>query len=148
MKKIETVLDHMLSHPTYAKLRQQSCFGLVKKALPATLQRGILFMYVKNRTLFFALKHPAFKMEFDYKLSLIKKLLSSLPPLQEACKVHEIEHVKAFVSKFSAAPEPKDSTEPRYRERAHSNFAIHAENEHLKSAFYAIRENVAKNRES
>ncbi len=137
----------MLAHPTYAKLRQQTCFSLIKKALPATLQRGILFMYVKNRTLFFAVKHPAFKMEFDYKLSLIKKLLSSMPPLQEACGVHRIEQVKVFVSKFSTQPEPESSSEPRYTERAHPDFAVRTDNERLTSVFEAIRESVAKNRE-
>ena len=145
MKDIETVLDHILAHPTYAKLRQQSCFALIKKALPATLQRGILFMYVKDRTLFFAVKHPAFKMEFDYKLSLIKKLLSTMPPLQEACAAHTIEQVKVFVSRFSAEPKPETDTHPRYRERAHPDFAVRAENERLVSIFEAIRTSVAEN---
>jgi len=47
MKKVETVIDHLLSQPAYAVLRQQRCFRLIKKALPATLRRGILFIYVK-----------------------------------------------------------------------------------------------------
>ena len=147
MKNIETVLGHLVAQPLYAKLRRQECFDLVKKALPASLQRGILFIYVKNRTLFFAVKHPVFKMEFDYKLSLIKKLLSTLPPLKEACADHRIEQVKVFVSKFSPAPEPAEPTEPRYRERARPDFAIHTEKESLKALFDAIKESVARNRE-
>jgi len=146
MKKVNAVLDHLLDHPLYAKLREQECFRLIRRALPAPLQRGVLFMYVKNRTLFFAVKHPAFKMEFDYKLPFIKNLLTTLPPLREACGGHEIRQVKAFVSRFSAAPEPPKTTEPRYRERAHPDFAVRADDEAIRDAFEAIRRTVAANR--
>jgi hypothetical protein len=146
MKKIDTVLTHLISQPIYAKLRRQECFHLIKKALPPSLQRGILFIFVKNRTLFFALKHPAFKMEFDYKLSSIKNLLSTLPPLKEACKAHEIKDVKAFVSKF--APEVntvhRDSI-PRYKERAQGVFDILVNDEMMHHHFKKIQETIQKN---
>jgi hypothetical protein len=145
MKKVHAVLDHLLAQPVYAKLRQQECFRLLKKALPAPLQRGILFIYVKNRTLFFALKHPAFKMEFDYKLSMIKSLLSTLPPLKEACGGYEIREVKAFVSRFAPAPEPAADTVPRYRERAHPGFAVRSRDPDIARAFDALKESVAHN---
>ncbi len=132
----------MLSQPAYAVLRQQKCFQLIKKALPLNLRHGILFIYVKNGTLFFALKHPAFKMEFDYKLSLIKNLLSTLPPLQEACSTHEIHQIKAFVSRF--APEPKKSTDtvPHYKERSDGDFGIECKNERIKKEFEALKETI------
>ncbi len=142
MKKVETVLDHLLSHPTYAVVRRQKCFQLIKKALPKRLQDGILFIYVKNKTLFFALKHPAYKMEFDYKLSLIKNLLTTLPPIKDACSAHEIRQVKSFVSKF--APERKKGVDsvPRYKERSSGMFAVHAENEDLKKRFEELKETI------
>ncbi len=142
MKKVETVIDHLLSQPAYAVLRQQRCFRLIKKALPPTLRHGILFIYVKNGTLFFALKHPAYKMEFDYKLSLIKNLLSTLPPLREACGTHDIRNIKAFVSRF--APEPKESLQsvPRYKERAGGSFKIECKNERIKKEFESLKETI------
>lgn len=146
MKKIDAVLTHLISQPIYAKLRQQECFRLIKKALPPSLQRGILFIFVKNRTLFFALKHPAFKMEFDYKLSSIKNLLSTLPPLKEACKAHEIKDIKAFVSKF--APEVKTmhrSSIPRYKERAQGTFDILAKDDTMHNRFKEIQETIQQN---
>jgi hypothetical protein len=145
MKKIDSVLTHFVSQPIYAKLQRQTCFRLVKKALPASLQRGILFIYVKNRTLFFAVKHPAFKMEFDYKLSLIKNLLSTLPPLKEACKTHEIKEVKAFVSKFAPVPKTPGSTDPHYTERARGRFEVHAESDEIKAAFEEIKKTIERN---
>ena len=145
MKKIDTVLTHLVAHPIYAKLHQQECFRLIKEALPAPLQRGILFIYVKNRTLFFAVKHPAFKMEFDYKLSLIKNLLTTLPPLKEACAEHNIEHVKAFVSKFAPKPKPASETVPHYRERAEGTFAVKTDDDALKAAFEALKETIGDN---
>lgn len=142
MKKVETVLEHLISQPIYFRLRQQNCFKLIKSALPANLQRGVLFIFVKEKTLFFALKHPAFKMEFDYKLSLIKNLLTTLPPLKEACREHEIDRVKAFVSKFAPAREPNEDCVPRYRERSNGEFAVKCENERLKEEFEALKETI------
>ncbi|WP_456404308.1 hypothetical protein [Hydrogenimonas sp.] len=142
MKNVETVLDHLLSQPIYATLRQQRCFRLIKKALPQSLQRGILFLYVKNGTLFFALKHPAFKMEFDYKLSLIKNLLTTLPPLKEACGSHEIRDVRAFVSRFAPTPKESGDTVPRYRERADGSFRIASRKEEIKKEFEALKETI------
>ena len=142
MKKVESVLAHLLAHPIYAKLHERECFRLLRKALPEALRRGVLFMYVKNRTLFFAVKHPAFKMEFDYKLPLIKNLLTTLPPLKEACG-DEIREVKAFVSRFAPAPKPASDTVPRYRERATGTFRA-PRDEELADAFEAIKEVIAR----
>ena len=146
MKKIDTVLTHLVAQPIYARLRERECFRRIKQALPEPMRRGILFMYVKNQTLFFAMKHPAFKMEFDYKLSSIKNLLTSLPPLKEACGDFRIEHVKAFVSKFSPEPKPVKDTEPRYRERATGTFSVTAKKEPIKEAFESIKETIERNR--
>ncbi len=142
MKKVETVLSHLLSQPSYAVLRRQKCFQLIKKALPGQLQNGILFIYVKDKTLFFALKHPAYKMEFDYKLSLIKNLLTTLPPLKEACSGHEIRQVKSFVSRFAPKRTESSDTIPRYKERSNGKFAVHSENEELKRRFEELKESI------
>ena len=146
MKKVNAVLDHLLDQPIYAKLRKQECFRLIEQALPAPLRRGILFIYVKNRILFFALKHPAFKMEFDYKLSMIKSLLSTLPPLKEACGHHEIRDVKAFVSRFAPAPKPPPDTIPRYRERAHPDVPMRSCDPDIAEKLDALRQEIARNR--
>ncbi len=142
MKKVDTVLTHLLSQPVYAVLKQQKCFRLIKKALPATLQRGVLFIYVKNKTLFFALKHPAYKMEFDYKLSIIKNLLTTLPPIQEACSEYEIQHVKTFVSKFAAKPKEAKDTVPYFKERASGDFEIKCKNKALGKEFEALKKTI------
>ncbi len=146
MKKIETVIEHLIADPTYSRLRAHTCFGRIKKALPDPLRRGILFMYVKNDTLFFALKHPAFKMEFDYKLPTVKKLLSTLPPLQEACGGYGIRRIKTFVSRFAASPNPTRDTEPRYKEAATSGFAVHTSDPVFHKTFEAIKRSIDENR--
>ena len=145
MKKVDSILAHLRDQPLYAKLRKQSCFSTLAKALPASLQRGVLFMYVKNRILFIAVKHPAFKMEFDYKLSSIKSLLRSLPPLVEACRDHEIADIRVFVSKYAPDPEPKRPTEPRYKEHAHPDFPLKAQTPEIRDLFEQIRQAIARN---
>lgn len=81
-------------------------------------------------------------MEFDYKLSLIKNLLSTLPPLKEACGTHEIRRVKAFVSKF--APEPKESSDsvPFYKERSAGEFKIECKNGKIRERFESLKETI------
>jgi len=142
MKNINAVLNHLLSNPLYSKIKHQKCFALIKKSLPEPMQKGILFIYVKNETLFFALKHPAHKMEFDYKLSLIKNLLSSLPPLQDACKNYNIKKIKTFVSKFTTKSENKIDTVPRYKECSTALFEIKAEDDAIKEKFEAIKREI------
>jgi len=142
MKNINVVLNHLVANPLYSRLKHQKCFDLIQKSLPRPLQKGILFMYVKNDTLFFALKHPAFKMEFDYKLSLIKTLLSSLPPLQVACKTYNIKRIKTFVSKFTTQTETQKNTVPRYKECAKGVFEIRAQNDDIKEKFEAIKRQI------
>jgi len=144
MKNIDIILEHLLSDPLYSKLNQQECFTLIKKSLPKPLQKGILFMYVKDETLFIALRHPAHKMEFDYKLSLVKNLLSSLPPLQDSCKDYNIKKIKTFVSKFTKKPEPKIDTVPRYKELSTSSFEIRAKDDDIKDKFEDIKREIKK----
>jgi len=144
MKNINVVLNHLITNPLYSKLKHQKCFALIKKSLPEPLQKGILFMYVKNDTLFFALKHPAFKMEFDYKLSLIKTLLSSLPPLQESCKTYNIKKIKTFVSKFTTQSENRTDTVPRYKESATGLFEIKAQDDNIKEKFEIIKRYITQ----
>ncbi|WP_353661154.1 hypothetical protein [Hydrogenimonas sp. SS33] len=146
MKKVDSVLTHLLAHPVYAKLQEQACFRLIRKALPETLRRGVLFMYVKNRILFFAVKHPAFKMEFDYKLATIKNLLTTLPPLQEACGAHGIRDIRVFVSRFAPKPAPSPETHPRYKERATGAFDLRLKDEALQESFESIKKSIAENR--
>jgi hypothetical protein len=140
MKKVDRVLDHLLANPLYARLRTHGCFRQLQSALPEPLRRGILFMYVKNRTLFIALKHPAFKMEIDYKLSTIKNLLSTLPPLKEACGEFGIDRIKTFVSRYAPPPRPPEDTVPRYKEHATGRFAITTKDEALQKRFAQIRD--------
>ena len=111
------------------------------------MRRGILFMYVRNGTLFFALRHPAYKMEFDYKLPMIKSLLSTIPPLKEACQDHEIRQIRTFVSKFAPKPAARASSEPRYKERATGRFQANVRDETLHRLFEEITETVIRNRQ-
>ena len=146
MKDAESILSHIVSQPVYSRLREQACYRLIRQALPDSLQKGILFVFVKNRTLFFALKHPAFKMEFDYKLPTIKTLLTTIPPLREACKQHEIDRIRTFVSRYAPPPAPVSSSVPRYRERARADFLLKTEDPDIRRHFDTLRRLIARNR--
>ncbi len=115
--------------------------------MPASLQNGIAFMYVKKGTLFIAFRHPAFKMEFHYKAPSIKRLLTTLPPLKEACGEYEIRDIRAFVTKYAPVEEKRASSVPRYKERATPDFEIRAHDGDIAALLASIRETVARNRQ-
>ncbi|NPA30328.1 MAG: hypothetical protein GXO33_09105 [Epsilonproteobacteria bacterium] len=146
MKNAESILDHLLAQPIYSRLRQNRCYRLIKKALPAPLQKGVMFIFVKEKTLFFALRHPAVKMEFDYKLPTIKSLLTSLPPVEEACAELKFERIRTFVSRYAPKPRPARDTIPRYKEHARPDFSLTVKDEALRREFEAIKALIARNR--
>jgi len=142
MKDINTILEHLIENPLYSKLKCQQCFALIKKSLPKPLQKGVQFMYIKNNTLFIALKHPLFKSELDYKLSSIKSLLSSLPPVKKSCEDYNIKTIKTFVSDFVAQPKTKLDTIPRYKELATGVFEIKSKDDDIKEGFETIKRHI------
>lgn len=140
MQEVRSILSHLTTHPIYGRLKVHRCFKSLKQALPKHWQCAIHFMYVKNGTLFFALKHPGFKMEFDYNLQTIKSLLSSLPPIKEACDPLQIRQVRTFVTHHAMPKsEARNSTVPRYKERSSGRFALVCENPNIRESLGMIR---------
>ena len=95
MKKVSEVLYHLFSDPCYEKIYLNKQIQHFITILPLSVRNGIKFFYFKNHTLFFVLKHPCFKQEFDYKLTIIKQLLKQYQKEKE--KLLEIQNLKAFV---------------------------------------------------
>lgn len=91
------------------------------------LQRMIHFSYIKNKTLFFVLNHPAAKQEFDNSIDTIKSALKFyMPPECSDAGVPLFNDIKAFVTHTpKKAPLIQIKTsEVCYEERSSGNFAI------------------------
>ncbi len=86
MKDSKTIISHLKKHPSLKTLEQEECFDILIKLLPTSLSNFIKFIYTKNSTLFFVLKHPSAKMEFNYKRNLIKDILKKIETFHPNCK--------------------------------------------------------------
>ena len=148
MKNSKYIINHLINKPQNSKILQKMCFEKLKSLLPPRLTRSILFMYIKNRTLFFVLNHPGMKMEFDYKNNLIKSILKKIKDLDTSCQDIEIDEVKTFISNkietSNAAPKPNRT----YREKSNASFDILSENKDIKEIFQKIQEEIKKQNET
>ena len=145
MKSSEKIISHITGKPLFQKIGQKKCFARVISLLPPHLAKAVMFTYVKNRTLFFVLNHPGLKMEFNYKINLIKSLLKKIKDIDPECKNMDIVDVKAFVTnKINFTPPPPPESKFTYQERATGRFYNFATDPKLKQLFQEIKEEIRK----
>ena len=140
MKKAHEIL-YNLTHdsPTFKPLRRKTQERDFILLLPYSLRQAILFTQIKHQTLLFALNHPAFLKEFNYKIPLIKSLLIKS---QKEAKFYELvvlSKIAAFVSYRAFQSEEEVREEFCYEEHARANFHNHAQNPKLHAIFEEIR---------
>jgi len=140
MKNASVILSHLVNQPQFRMLKQQECYRKFTTLLGKHLQNAIAFVYVKNRTLFVAVKHPGFKMELNYNRDLLKSLLMQLNTHDTSCEMLIATKVVIFHSKYHAMPEEKASyvSVPHYIEQANGAFNT-PEDEALKESFERIK---------
>lgn len=144
MKNAYTILSHLSQTPQFKLLKQQECYQKYLGLLGERYQRAIAFIYVRQRTLYIATKHPGFKMELNYSRDLLKELLTRFTSMEQNCTMMEADKVVVFDSKFHT-PSPlktQSDTIPRYAEQATSRFTIESDDTELKEKFETIRKQI------
>ncbi|MDR1614433.1 MAG: hypothetical protein LBS26_02580 [Campylobacteraceae bacterium] len=146
MKHISLVISHIKQQPSFKKMEQTASYKKLLALLPPRYQSMVKFMYNRNDTLFFVLKHPGFKMEFNYKTTLIKGLLKELIKQDESCKCIDASSIKTFVSNeiSSHATIQKSDSVPYYAEQSKGGFKNLATDAKLQKVFESIREIICK----
>ncbi len=127
MKNAAKILSHLQHQPQFNKLTQFACIKKVQRLFPPHLQKMVLYGYIRNDILFFALAHPGAKQEFDIILDSIKTPLKAYPPKE--CNGTAINDIKAFVShKPRLRFTETKPAQQLYHERAQGGFTnnIHA----------------------
>jgi len=143
MKDSKTIISHLKKTPSLKTLEQEECFDILIKLLPNSLSNFIKFIYTKNDILFFVLKHPSAKMEFNYKRNLIKDILKKIESFHPNCKCINLQEIKAFISnKKEPKIEPSKSTTFIYKERSLGDFKNETKNEKLYEIFEKIRKEI------
>ena len=137
MKNANEILTHLKYYPEFKKINTNITIERLINALPLKMKKGVKFGYVKNQTLFFVLKHPVYKMEFEYNKSLIKSLLKK-------ANIANVNDVKFFVTNVIERKEEKKEEIIFYEERSHGIFQNFCKDEKLKKNFEDIRK-IIKN---
>lgn len=140
MKSSKDIIKHLNKNPLLSNLNKAQCYAKFASLLPKNMQDGIAFMYQKNDTLFFVLKHQAYKMEFDYKLNLIKGLLKTFISFEKDCILDDVLHIKFFVTHKQYSQEKPISPLDTYYEKSDGNFTNNLKNEKLHSLFEQIKD--------
>ena len=149
MKKVSTILSHISSLPQFKYLKQQVCYKKYISLLTQKYQKAIAFIYIKDDTLFIAVKHPGFKMELNYNRDLLKSVLTQLNTYDNSCEMMTASKVIIFHSKYHPVEkENKEiSTVPYYNELASDTFNIQSDDEDLIQKFTKIKETIACNKQ-
>ena len=138
MKKASDIISHLLDSPCFSEISLRKNIQAFVYCLPFSLRRGIAFFYVKENVLFFALNHPAFLQEFNYKMPTIKSALKQYQQLKNA--LLEVADIKAFVAKTPPLKLDLNPSESFYGELAYGDFENLAKDKEIFEKFEKIRE--------
>lgn len=146
MKDAKSIISHLVKHPSMKKYEQMLCFERLLGLLPKSFTSMIKFIYIKNETLFFVLNHPSAKMEFNYKQSLIKSLLSQIIIHCPQCECLHVKDIKCFITNQKEdSASSTNSSDITYKERACGEFENHCDDQKLKTLFENIKEIIKSN---
>lgn len=146
MKDAKSIISHLVQHPSMEKYEQMRCFERLLGFLPKSFTAMVRFVYVKNETLFFVVEHPSAKMEFNYKQSLIKSLLSQILRHHPECSCLHVKDVQCFVTnKIQEKIPPENTSDIGYPETAQGIFENHCDDEKLHTLFENIKKTIQSN---
>ncbi len=148
MKNASFIVSHLRVSPEFKNLKKEQSYKKLLLFLPKSLTNGILFMYHKNDTLFFVLKHQLFLMEFKsiqrsdkYRQNFIKTKLKELIGIDSECKCIDATNIKAVVAKhYDNKEEEKSNSLPLYIEKSKGKFKNNITDKKLHNIAENIRE--------
>lgn len=150
MKNAQSIISHLKQDPSLENLHKTESYKKLLSLLPGNLSKAVRFMYNKNQVLFFVLDHPGYKMEFHYKLSLIKGLLKQLIALDPTCACIDAKEIKTFVTNKPPlhVNSPQLPTGPFYDEPSLAAFQNRAKDPEINALFESIRQTIACSKKS
>jgi len=132
MKKVNDILTHLKYSPEFKKINTNEKLEKLIQVLPLKLKKGVKFAYIKRQILFFVLKHPVYKMEFEYNKEIIKSLLKK-------ASIENVEEIRFFVTNKLEKKEVKIVEDPTFKERSYGIFENNIQDEKLHKTMEEIR---------
>lgn len=146
MKQARFIIENITHKPSFKNLHKIKCYKKLIAPLPLHVSQKILFMYNKNKTLYFVFGHPGDLMSFNniqrqnkYKQSLVKTILKKLIQIDKSCECIDADEIKAFVSNKQRPLQVSEDVFV-YEERSMGTFINYAKNEKLNELFEQIRD--------
>jgi len=141
MKNISQIINLIKTKNEFTKLKNSSSFDKLLNVLPPNISNGIDFMYTKNNTLFFVLKHQVFKSECEYNRVTIKNLLTLIPEIKAT------ELVFIVTNKPKLKPKEDEIVNQNYEERSNAMFENSSKTKEYYEIFEEIRSCIKRNRD-
>jgi hypothetical protein len=147
MKTTRSILDNLRGQAHFRFLEQHRCYRQFLSMLPPRFQEAIGFVYVREATLYVALRHPGYKMELNYNKELLKSLLGTLIESDKGCRKLRADTVVFFNSKYTATQSATGTpaTVPYYHELSEGTFEDHSSNPDLHEQFERLRQAIRIN---
>ena len=147
MKTPETILNTLTGAPQFRTLRRHRCYRRFLAALPPRFQEAIGFVYLRDRVLHIALRHPGYKMELQYQTSLFLTMLETLASADKTCSHLHADKVVLFNSKFTTRPTEAAylPSVPHYYELSEGTFEDHSSDPDLHAQFEQTRRLIRAN---
>ena len=136
MKKVNDILTHLRYSPEFKKINTNEKLEKLIHVLPLKLKKGVKFAYIKRQILFFVLKHPVYKMEFEYNKEIIKSLLKK-------ASIENVEEIRFFVTNKLEKKEVKIVEEPSFKERSYGIFENKIKDQKLHKTMEDIRKIIS-----
>jgi len=145
MKTTETIIEHIISKPEFKSLRKHYCYRNFIKILTPRLQKGIEFIYTRDKILFIAISHPAHKFHIDSNIEHIKSLLKGFQKYESRCSWLEVTQIKTFITKaYTIKEEEKIQSDPKYSELSDATFSISVEDNDIAQMLEKIKQSIIK----
>jgi len=148
MKTTRSILDDLSGQTHFRSLEQHRCYRRFLSMLPPRFREAIGFVYVRQATLYVALRHPGYKMELNYNKELLKSLLTTLVESDKGCQELRADSVVLFNSRYAPDPSPSDkdsATVPYYHELSRGTFEDHSTDPDLHAQFERLRQAIQRN---
>ena len=143
MKSIKTLIDKSFNNPKILKSR---CLNALKSIFPERLQKFILFIYIKNKTLYITSNFFGLKQELEFQAENLKSFINRFLLKEGKCSYldEKIERIRVIIKHIPNQPKKEIETKIFYKELSKGTFK-EPKDKDLKRIFQEIKKIIKNN---
>jgi len=144
MKSIKTLIKKNFNN---TKILRSRCLNALKSIFPERLQKFILFIYIKNKTLYITSNFFGLKQELEFQADNLKNFINKFLLKEGKCSYlnEEIKKIKVIIKHLPKQPKKKEiETKIFYKELSKALFK-EPKDKDLKIIFQEIKKIIIRN---